>query len=442
MSTNHFAFPPPPPPPPQRSHDSSQSTRGRGFGGGLPRGRGAPRGYGPQRGNFDGGRGRGLGYPQNSSFYRGPPLNPSFKRTHATAFSPNPQSRPRAPPAVPSFNADIETLLSSKSTQKPSVTPAAASKKTNLLGLTPADAEPSDSEDDRDEESRLVQGASTFDLNFEYKGQSSTLRTPAEIAAWIAERRKRWPTEAKREVAKKEAQDRKQKWEEEKKRRAEAFQETKKRREAERSKANAAKHPRKPHAQLPPAQGLDSDEVRAAQSRAEHLRRKALKAQQKLEAAEKALLRAGTGSRAGEAHAMEADQDLDDDSSSVLSDSSDLTASTSTSGSDSDDDSAPEQTSSKVQVDKDESSPKKTFSTKKPCQFFVKHGNCKYGTKCRYSHDVNQPPAQGSKVPKNGPKSERKGLWQVMVEKEKEEERKRVLQAIIALGKQGVLDDS
>jgi hypothetical protein len=35
----------------------------------------------------------------------------------------------------------------------------------------------------------------------------------------------------------------------------------------------------------------------------------------------------------------------------------------------------------------------------------------------------------------------RKGLWQVMVEKEKEEERRKVLEAIMSLGEKGLLDD-
>ena len=49
-------------------------------------------------------------------------------------------------------------------------------------------------------------------LQFEYKGRTASLRTAAEIAAWIAERKKNYPTQAKAEAAKKESAEKKRKW--------------------------------------------------------------------------------------------------------------------------------------------------------------------------------------------------------------------------------------
>ena len=44
-------------------------------------------------------------------------------------------------------------------------------------------------------------------------------------------------------------------------------------------------------------------------------------------------------------------------------------------------------------------------------------------------------------VPTATTKERRKGLWQVMVEKEQEEERKQVLRAIIFMGEKGMLGE-
>jgi hypothetical protein len=83
-------------------------------------------------------------------------------------------------------------------------------RKHNQLGLTPQADDHESSEEEGagdDEESKLAQGASgTAPLQISYKGKTSTLQTQAEIAAWIAERKKKFPTQA-RVDAKKEAAD-------------------------------------------------------------------------------------------------------------------------------------------------------------------------------------------------------------------------------------------
>lgn len=446
MSTHGFNFPPPPPPPPQRSYDANtQFTRGRGYGGGSFRGRGAPRGSSFQQANFGGGRGRGNNHAsRGASVHTGNKytptfeLNPSLKRTYTG------QPRPRAPPAVPSFNANIENLLPPRPSVKHKEPTPPLPRKTNLLGLTPANADGSDSEDDIDEESRLVSVASPDDVQFEYKGQTSALRTPAEIVAWIAERRKRWPTQEKREAARKEAEEKKRRWEEEKRKKAEVIQAAKKKRAEDSQNTLVQKRSQKPRAQSLSVPAAGSDANHEAQARAEHLRRKALRAQKKFEAAESELLKASPDTLAEENVArstLEGTSDDSEDDSNGLSDSSNLTDSTSSLGADADSDSAPEESSSKVEVEEIANTSRQPPRAKKPCQFFAKHGTCKYGAKCKYSHDANQVSSRHTQIAATGHKTGRKGLWQVMVEREEEEERKKVLNAIIALGKQGVLDD-
>jgi hypothetical protein len=84
-------------------------------------------------------------------------------------------------------------------------------KKSNLLGLTPTKVDPdSEPEDDEGEEARLAgQNKVSSGLEIEYGGNNIILRTAAEIAAFIAERKKRYPTQAKVDAAKKEAEEKK-----------------------------------------------------------------------------------------------------------------------------------------------------------------------------------------------------------------------------------------
>ena len=60
----------------------------------------------------------------------------------------------------------------------------------------------------------------------------------------------------------------------------------------------------------------------------------------------------------------------------------------------------------------------------------------KFGSKCRFKHE------RPRKTEESTIGNRRKGLYQIMVEKEQEEERKRALRVIIALGEAGVLDES
>lgn len=149
--------------------------------------------------------------------------NPPFVNRHP--FQAQPASLYPSAPAVPSFGLPIPSSaqtthpiapLPSASSHSPSnkrlkpiptsttgSNPTSTTKrKNNLLGLTPRASDSqraSDSEDDANEESTFsnanVENPSL--LQVEYKGTTSTLKTAEEIKAWIAERKKRWPTRAR-----------------------------------------------------------------------------------------------------------------------------------------------------------------------------------------------------------------------------------------------------
>jgi hypothetical protein len=385
------------------------------------------------------------------------------------------------------------------------------------LGLTPAHDD-SGPEEDEDEEATLAK-IITSDLQFSHRGQTLTLRTAVEIKAWLAERRKRWPTAAKREKAKLEAEERNKKvkleaeerkktreeekakemerraevrkrladkervqWVEKKAKERQRYEEAREKKACIRVGNQKARHEknREEGKAGTTADGHEDGKLEMQahpQSRADELRQKARQARQAqldLEAAERELRE--LDARATSTDAPLAASTLDDVSdsdvsmSSQLSDSSVLTSSDSDSPSDtdsetssasnSDEDDAPEADSTKHPVlalhqqttpsSEPVSNSKKRSKSKAPkgpCQYFSLHGRCKYGSKCKFSHVVphNHGQTKSSRPSKNGQEArgtaKRKGLYQVMVEKEQEEDRKKVLSAIIGLGKRGVFDE-
>ncbi|KAI9846476.1 MAG: hypothetical protein M1837_003896 [Sclerophora amabilis] len=123
---------------------------------------------------------------------------------HSAAAAP----RPKAAPAVPSF-------LSSSLPAKPlSVKDHRKEKKKrhrNMLGLTPKSEEQQESEEeDIDEEAVLRESfcATEKPLEFTYEGHTSTLQSAKEIAAWIEERKKNFPT--KQRIEEKRAMENRQ----------------------------------------------------------------------------------------------------------------------------------------------------------------------------------------------------------------------------------------
>ncbi|KAI9681142.1 MAG: hypothetical protein M1817_002424 [Caeruleum heppii] len=122
--------------------------------------------------------------------------------------------RPTAPPAVPSFLSSTLPLPPKPPVPVIDRPKKKKKRKHNVLGLTPRTEEYEESEDD-DVDEEAVLGAAALGnqagLTFEYKGQTSTLQTSSDITAWIAERRKRFPT--KRRIEEKQA-EKERRWKE------------------------------------------------------------------------------------------------------------------------------------------------------------------------------------------------------------------------------------
>lgn len=359
---------------------------------------------------------------------------------------------------------------------------------------------PESDEDDEDEEANLGT-ITTSGVAFEYDGRVATLKTPAEIAAWIADRKKRFPTAAKAAHAREEAQEKQKKWEEEKKANQEARRLQRESYEQEKAaKLEEVARGQKVAGCLNTTETLKgtgegtnkvSDAAEKARLKTEKLIKKAAKAQKKLTKAQDALKRAQgarqiTGSTestaegsndqvmgdvltreaapqiASEDQLVKLSPTLDDsDASSILTSDGENDEGTSSSGSssdsssDSDSDAAPEVLTTKRnapdRVAPPPRVPASTASTSTqliPCRNMMKYGRCNAGKKCRFSHDPNhaadvvmqtrsgkQRESQATSRPK------RKGLWEVMVEKEKEEEARAVLRVIVEMGEKGMLGD-
>jgi hypothetical protein len=164
------------------------------------------------QGQYMGGQGQARGPRPHAHGNHGQKPKMNHKRDHSSAFIKPQSTVPRTPaaPAVPSFGNPLPS-------KPPPAVDATSNRKAkkrkrkhNQLGLTPQadDHESSEEEGEGDdEESKLAQGGSeAAPLQISYKGKTSTLQTQAEIAAWIAERKKKFPTQA-RVDAKKEAAD-------------------------------------------------------------------------------------------------------------------------------------------------------------------------------------------------------------------------------------------
>ncbi|KAJ5952378.1 Zinc finger CCCH-type [Penicillium vulpinum] len=133
---------------------------------------------------------------------------PAQKRDHSSAFNKPQLVVPRTPaaPAVPSFGNPLPSKPPPAADSTANRKSKKRKRKHNQLGLTPhtEDHESSEEEPDEDEESKLAQsGSDAAPLQVSYKGKTSTLQTSADIAAWIAERKKKFPTQARVEEKKK-----------------------------------------------------------------------------------------------------------------------------------------------------------------------------------------------------------------------------------------------
>ncbi|PWY71448.1 hypothetical protein BO70DRAFT_365171 [Aspergillus heteromorphus CBS 117.55] len=411
---------------------------------------------GPQRGPQRNGRpfnGYGAQSPTGDR-----PMHHANKRDHNSAFG-KPQSvAPRipAPPAVPSFGNPLPS--------KPPPPADAARKpkkkkrKHNQLGLTPKteDHESSDEEDDADEESRLAAGSAgaSAPLQFTYRGRTATLKSPEEIAAWIEERKKRYPTQARIDEKKKAMEEAKKARQEVQRQRDQRQKEMK---QAQKDARNRKDHDKQPPKEQSPKPTDPIDAAAKAKQKADRLRRKLMKEEKRVAKAEADAERArirveelqkgasdvsGEPPSAGqETPAQLASTDTGPPASeitnsdttpathittgpatseeahlsSAASDSSDWTSSSgsdsSSDESDSDDDSAPEEATSRREGP--ERVPPPARETKRQvCRHFARTGRCKHGNKCKFLHETPERGVKSKPVPVE-PRG-RKGLLQAV----------------------------
>lgn len=408
-------------------------------------------------GSFGGapaGRGRGS-WSSHPHGNHGPKPRHNNKRDHASAFNRPQKTVPRtpAPPSVPGFGNPLpcKPPPAVDATRKPKK----RKRKHNQLGLTPKteEHESSEEEEDVDEESKLAQaGASASTspapLQFTYKGQTATLQSPSDIAAWIAERRKKFPTTARVEEKQKAADEAKA-----------AREAVRKEKEKENAMAKAKECDLKQNGETAdPA----LDAAMKAQRKADKIRRNLDREQKRFAKAEAAAEAARLKVEALQKQAQRLNGDLDppqqnDVGDSIVKDESattpiksetsarepssvpaatvtvDGTADhlngsvdasshesgsdwTSSSGSesesnpDSEDDSAPEEASSRRQRPERVPPPPRE-GKKQLCRHFARNGQCNRGDQCKFSHEVSE---RGPKHKPQPEKKGRKGLFQAV----------------------------
>lgn len=378
------------------------------------------------------------------------------KRDHISAFGKSQAAAPRvpAPPPVPSFGnpLPLKPPAPADTTRKPKK----KKRKHNQLGLTPKaeEHESSEEEDDADEESRLAAGgaAASAALQVTYRGRTSKLQSSADIAAWIEERKKRFPTQARIEERKKAIEDAKK----EKKAKEEAQRQQK---EARKLAMAHGKKDQDKHGQIEqPRDSIDPANAAAkSKLKAEKLRRKLLKEEKRIAQAEadaerirklegsqeessqpnavpkptiqevdedRGLESESQGSHAKDAHRAQlqtenrdpstaydegtiSDSDSNtDDSDWTSSSGSDLPSSGSGSGND---DSAPEQATSRHEGPERVPPPVRD-EKKQLCRHFARSGRCPRGKGCKFVHEKSERATKAKPVESKG----RKGLLQAV----------------------------
>ncbi|KAL4986919.1 hypothetical protein BDW68DRAFT_118859 [Aspergillus falconensis] len=399
---------------------------------------------GPQRPNQRGSR-------QNSAYNnQGSPGKHANKRDHTSAFGKPQSTAPRvpAPPPVPSFGNPLPSKPPTPvdSQRKPKK----KKRKHNQLGLTPKaeEHESSEEEDDADEETRLAAGGTGTGvaLQITYRGRTSKLQTSADIAAWIAERKRRFPTQAKIEEKKKAMKEAKEAKEE-----AQRQQ-----REVRKSAAARAKKDQEKKEQT--RDSIDpADAAAKAKLKAEKLRRKLMKEEKRIAQAEADAERARKldgrqeGSVSVEREANQAQQqasaahdeqaaggsasDTSDDSDWTSSSGSDLSSSDSDQ-SDDDDESAPEQATSRREGPERVAPPARD-EKKRVCRHFARNGRCPRGRTCKFAHEKLERGTKAKPVENKG----RKGLLEALLDRQKEDENRKLMETIMWLGENGLLDE-
>ncbi|KAJ9492634.1 hypothetical protein VN97_g593 [Penicillium thymicola] len=480
--------------------------------------------------------------PPHAQGNQGPKPKHNQKRDHSSAFNKPQSTVPRTPaaPAVPSFGNPLPSKPPPAADSTPNRKAKKRKRKHNQLGLTPntEDHESSEEEADEDEESKLAQGGSdATPIQVSYKGKTATLQTPSDIAAWIAERKNKFPTQARIETKKKLMEEakavreatRQQKQKEQQEKRKEHIQKqnehktdatadattnAQRREKIRRNLEREEKRIQKAMAETEAArlrmealqrealslnaedtgitswhQGLAPSIIKTEPASAMPDSEPALKTEPedavqepaiKIEPETTVLEATVNAERHGPLpepaqsalpapHATEAQGDPE-----VLPESSNLEhtiktehstdhgldgmelapdhgasdwTSSSASGSDSDsdsgsDDSAPEQITSR-RTGPEQVPPPPREGKKSVCRYFARNGHCNRGDQCKFLHENDSErtsKAKAKPIEKKEKETKRKGLYQALLDRQRQDDDRRAMEAIAWLGQNNMLD--
>jgi hypothetical protein len=339
-----------------------------------------------------------------------------------------PRAKAAVAPAIPTFGFTLPTPLSAPAPSKPNRKHDKKRSKVKL-GLT-NEAIPDESSDEEevleDEEAALAAKIKGGGYAFEHDGEHISLQTAGDIAEWIKDRRRNFPTYEKA-MQKAQAAEAKRKHELEfvRKLRGKPSQAENQPARPERLPAN--REPRPPK-ELTPQMIERNKRDEKKQEELAALRKKLHESMmKKREAPTTVDLGVGYGS------ATESEAE-----SSVLSDSSVVSSSEESSDSEADEsDAPPEATSSKIAPPPVKVPPpapaqiERKPDNEKTCMSWRQYGKCKFGHSCRFQH-----PPKDSRDSKG---EKRTGLYEKLVEQEMVKADQTMLDAIKYLGQNGFL---
>ncbi|KAF2028114.1 hypothetical protein EK21DRAFT_114167 [Setomelanomma holmii] len=329
-----------------------------------------------------------------------------------------PKVKAAVPPAIPTFGFSLPQPASSQPSTASKANKGKDNRKSRVrLGLTdsvqPDESSSEDDEVEADEEAALAARLKGGGYAFEHDGEQISLQTARDIADWIKDRRRNFPTQQKALEKAHAAEVRRQK-------------------ELEFVRKLKGKPPRQeiPQEQRPPKVRITREKDERKQQELAALRKKLHESMMKKKTKAPAAIDLGLG------YGSETESNEDDaEESSVLSESSVVSSSeepSDDSDADSDDsDEAPETTSSKVGPPAVKVPPPVSIQTpRKPnkekiCKRWQQHGKCPFGHSCKFKH-----PAKEEK---------RIGLYEKLVEQELVKSDQLALEAIKYLGQHGFL---
>ncbi|KAF2847569.1 hypothetical protein T440DRAFT_189168 [Plenodomus tracheiphilus IPT5] len=349
-----------------------------------------------------------------------------------------PRAKAAVPPPVPSFGFSLPAPSVVQSTPTSNTKGKKEQKKRKLnLGLSdaplPADEPTSDAEaeeEDVDEEAAYAQKLKGGGFAFEHEGEQITIRTAAEVAAWIRDRRKNFPTQ-QRIVEKAQEKASKRASELEFLRKLKGLPPKTQDNTRLPRPAHAAQPQRPKDTAKPPGTNPKAQEDLAALR--QKLHQSMLDKQHKPSPAVNLALGYDSDS------SLASDAESSVVSSIVSSDEASSSEDSESENEDEDRNEAPISTSSKVApppIKVPPPAPKENVEKlqqqrgKKVCETWQRTGRCKFSNKCKFAH----PPKDKEKVGGVG-----MSLYERMVEQELVKGDEAALEAIKFLGRSGML---